>query len=201
MTTVMSSNGVADPKASVDDLQKALNWACGVGGADCSPIQPNQPCFDPNTVADHASYAFNMYWQVNKKKGGICSFEGTAQLVSTDPRPWLKFWQVVRVFRERGLVLTPLLGLSVFLSMMETLIATLRPWKVHGLGEPEMVSSQCFIVMSLVSLLAHVAIIGTTTLFAKAATTICFGEAGVSAATGVMSVVVLLFTGITQEKV
>ncbi|KAK1299397.1 Glucan endo-1,3-beta-glucosidase 12 [Acorus calamus] len=41
---------VADPKASVDDLQKALNWACGVGGADCSPIQPNQPCFDPNTV-------------------------------------------------------------------------------------------------------------------------------------------------------
>ncbi|KAK1297859.1 Glucan endo-1,3-beta-glucosidase 12 [Acorus calamus] len=76
---------VADPKASVDDLQKALNWACGVGGADCSPIQPNQPCFDPNTVADHASYAFNSYWQVNKKKGGICSFEGTAQLVSTDP--------------------------------------------------------------------------------------------------------------------
>ncbi|KAK1298842.1 Glucan endo-1,3-beta-glucosidase 12 [Acorus calamus] len=55
---------VADPKASVDDLQKALNWACGVGGADCSPIQPNQPCFDPNTVADHASYAFNSYWQV-----------------------------------------------------------------------------------------------------------------------------------------
>ncbi|KAK1290975.1 Glucan endo-1,3-beta-glucosidase 12 [Acorus calamus] len=55
---------VTDPKASVDDLQKALNWACGVGGADCSPIQPNQPCFDPNTVADHASYAFNSYWQV-----------------------------------------------------------------------------------------------------------------------------------------
>ncbi|KAK1292488.1 DUF21 domain-containing protein [Acorus calamus] len=48
---------------------------------------------------------------------------------------------------------------------------------------------------------SRVAIIGTTTLVAKAATTICFGEAGVSAATGVMSVVVLLFTGITQEKV
>ncbi|KAK1311580.1 Glucan endo-1,3-beta-glucosidase 2 [Acorus calamus] len=76
---------VADPKASVDDLQKALDWACGVGGADCSPIQPNQPCFDPSTVADHASYAFNSNWQLNKKKGGSCSFKGAAQLVSTDP--------------------------------------------------------------------------------------------------------------------
>ncbi|KAK1298841.1 Glucan endo-1,3-beta-glucosidase 12 [Acorus calamus] len=74
---------VADPKASVDDLQKALNWACGVGGADCSPIQPNQPCFDPNTVADHASYAFNSYWQV---MGAISSNISTEEALSANQR-------------------------------------------------------------------------------------------------------------------
>ncbi|KAK1311896.1 hypothetical protein QJS10_CPA07g00457 [Acorus calamus] len=53
---------VTDPKASVDDLQKALDWACGVGGADCDPIQSNQSMLRiSNTVTDHASYAFNSY--------------------------------------------------------------------------------------------------------------------------------------------
>nr|GFB32123.1 putative DUF21 domain-containing protein At3g13070, chloroplastic [Tanacetum cinerariifolium] len=40
-----------------------------------------------------------------------------------------KFSQVLRVFREQGLILAGLLGLSAFFSMAETSITTLSPWK------------------------------------------------------------------------
>ncbi|KAH1130440.1 hypothetical protein J1N35_001818 [Gossypium stocksii] len=36
---------------------------------------------------------------------------------------------ILKVFKEQGLVLTALLGLSAFFSMVETAITTLWPWK------------------------------------------------------------------------
>lgn len=44
---------------------------------------------------------------------------------------WPKVLQVLTVFREQGLVLAALLGLSAFFSMAETSITTLWPWKVY----------------------------------------------------------------------
>ncbi|GFY83072.1 hypothetical protein Acr_02g0013120 [Actinidia rufa] len=32
-------------------------------------------CYSPDIVVAHASYAFNSYWQKNKRVGGACSFE------------------------------------------------------------------------------------------------------------------------------
>ncbi|EPS62842.1 hypothetical protein M569_11948, partial [Genlisea aurea] len=75
---------VASPEASPTALQVALDYACGYGGADCSAIQPGGTCFDPNTVRDHASYAFNDYYQKNPTAMS-CTFGGTAQLVKNDP--------------------------------------------------------------------------------------------------------------------
>ena len=75
---------VASPSASATALQVALDYACGQGGADCSPIQQGGSCFSPDTVRDHASYAFNSYYQKNPVQTS-CDFAGTAVLTSTNP--------------------------------------------------------------------------------------------------------------------
>ncbi|KAL6848873.1 hypothetical protein ACP4OV_021456 [Aristida adscensionis] len=75
---------VASPGASATALQVALDYACGQGGADCSAIQSGASCFSPDTVRDHASYAFNSYYQKNPVQTS-CDFGGTAVLTTTNP--------------------------------------------------------------------------------------------------------------------
>jgi hypothetical protein len=75
------SNAAADPTT----LENALNFACGANAAFCTAIQVGQSCYLPNTVASHASWALNNYWQNYKAAGGSCSFDGAGVLTSTDP--------------------------------------------------------------------------------------------------------------------
>ncbi|KAJ1284438.1 hypothetical protein BS78_03G204100 [Paspalum vaginatum] len=74
---------VASPSASPTALQVALDYACGYG-ADCSAIKQGGSCFNPDTVHDHASYAFNSYYQKNPAPTS-CDFGGTATITTTDP--------------------------------------------------------------------------------------------------------------------
>ncbi|PIN03105.1 hypothetical protein CDL12_24376 [Handroanthus impetiginosus] len=65
-------------------LQKTLDYACGAG-ADCNPTHQNGPCFNPNTVRAHCSYAVNSYFQRYRQAPTACDFSGTAMIVTSDP--------------------------------------------------------------------------------------------------------------------
>lgn len=75
---------VAKPTVPDSIIQVAMDYACGAG-ADCKPVQPNGPCYQPDNLLSHASFAFNSYWQKKKEAGGTCDFGGTAMLVTVDP--------------------------------------------------------------------------------------------------------------------
>ncbi|XP_047318017.1 glucan endo-1,3-beta-glucosidase 4-like [Impatiens glandulifera] len=76
---------IASNSADTSKLQDGLNWACGQNRANCSAIQQGQPCYDPNTLKDHASFAYNDYYQKMRSAGGTCDFGGTAVTTSIDP--------------------------------------------------------------------------------------------------------------------
>ncbi|KAL5977399.1 hypothetical protein ACLOJK_021745 [Asimina triloba] len=76
---------VALAGASQADLQNALDWACGLGMADCSSIQKDGVCYEPDTLLSHASFAFNSYYQQNGDSDIACNFGGTATLTRRDP--------------------------------------------------------------------------------------------------------------------
>ncbi|KAI3448907.1 hypothetical protein Pfo_005572 [Paulownia fortunei] len=76
---------IAKPGADESSLQGGLNWACGPGQANCAAIQQGQPCYVPNTLQNHASYAYNNYYQKMRSSGGTCDFDGTATISTIDP--------------------------------------------------------------------------------------------------------------------
>ncbi|XP_042426792.1 glucan endo-1,3-beta-glucosidase 4-like isoform X1 [Zingiber officinale] len=82
---------VANSSADSSALKRGLDWACGPGSANCSAIQPGQPCYQANNLVALASYAFNDYYHRTQASGGTCSFGNTAMITRTDPvlfRPW-----------------------------------------------------------------------------------------------------------------
>ncbi|KAF5741409.1 glucan endo-1 3-beta-glucosidase 13 [Tripterygium wilfordii] len=77
---------VANTEVGRERLQHALDYACGEGKADCHPIQPGSSCYEPNSIEAHATYAFNSFYQKNKRAMGTCDFSGAAFVVSQPPR-------------------------------------------------------------------------------------------------------------------
>ncbi|XP_027348592.1 PLASMODESMATA CALLOSE-BINDING PROTEIN 2-like [Abrus precatorius] len=84
MKNVEATWCVARSDASYSALSAGLNYACS-HGANCRPIQPGGSCFNPNTIQNHASYAFDSYYQRMRKAPGSCNFGGAATIAVTDP--------------------------------------------------------------------------------------------------------------------
>lgn len=76
---------VAKQGADSKMLQAALDWACGPGKVDCSPLLQGHPCYEPDNVVSHSTYAFNAYFQLMGKSPGTCDFKGVATITTTDP--------------------------------------------------------------------------------------------------------------------
>lgn len=93
-TYCICKDGVGD-----QSLQKSIDYACGAG-ADCTQILQNGPCFQPNTVKDHCSYAVNSYFQRKGQVQGSCDFSGTAMPSQSPPgiRPFLSLFFILFIF-------------------------------------------------------------------------------------------------------
>ncbi|KAJ0960584.1 hypothetical protein J5N97_001577 [Dioscorea zingiberensis] len=87
---------VANSNANLTALKEGLDWACGTGSANCSAIQPGQPCYDANDLVAVASYAFNDYYHRTQASGGTCNFGNTATITQVDPShgSCILSWQV-----------------------------------------------------------------------------------------------------------
>ncbi|KAH9325231.1 hypothetical protein KI387_005409, partial [Taxus chinensis] len=87
--TLTSFNGatwcISSSSANETDIQKALDWACGSGNVDFSPIQLGQPCSLPDSLSSNASYAFNSYDQKNGHSSMACNFGGTRNITTNNP--------------------------------------------------------------------------------------------------------------------
>lgn len=80
---------IARSSANDSALQSALDWACGPGpnqgNVDCTAISAGGQCYTPDTLSNHASYAFNSYFQKNNQAAQACNFNNCAQTTSSDP--------------------------------------------------------------------------------------------------------------------
>ncbi|RAL47816.1 hypothetical protein DM860_011401 [Cuscuta australis] len=79
---------VAKQSADAALVQSGLDWACGPGKVNCSPLTQGQPCYDPNgstRLSSHASYAFDAYYHSQGMTDTECDFRGAATLTTTDP--------------------------------------------------------------------------------------------------------------------
>ncbi|KAM7279094.1 hypothetical protein ACFE04_006228 [Oxalis oulophora] len=79
--TYCIAKGDADSKM----LQAALDWACGAGKVNCSILLQGEPCYEPDNVNAHATYAFDAYYQKMGRNPEACDFNDVAAITTTNP--------------------------------------------------------------------------------------------------------------------
>lgn len=65
-------------------LQDNIEYVCGQG-INCAPIQPGGACYYPDTVAAHAAFLMNEYYQAFGRNDFDCDFGHTGMITAVDP--------------------------------------------------------------------------------------------------------------------
>lgn len=74
---------ILNPDAKdLDELAQNIDYACSL--SDCTTLGYGSSC-NNLTVQGNASYAFNMYYQVNSQNTWTCDFSGLATVTDEDP--------------------------------------------------------------------------------------------------------------------
>ncbi|KAH0454433.1 hypothetical protein IEQ34_016357 [Dendrobium chrysotoxum] len=115
---------VANSSANSRNLKQGLDWACGPGGANCSSIQPGQPCYESDDLSAVASYAYNDYYHRTQASGGTCNFDNTAVITTNDPSKVLVC-----------LLLVPALKAMAYAYLQEAQLQTLQRTKDQHLTQ------------------------------------------------------------------
>lgn len=74
---------IARPVADVGRIQKDIDMLCTE--LDCSIIKPGGSCYIPDTVPDHASVLYNLYYKQHGADRNACDFGGDAMVVTSNP--------------------------------------------------------------------------------------------------------------------
>jgi tRNA (guanine37-N1)-methyltransferase len=74
---------ILDPEATLDDeLPKNIEYTCS--RSDCKALGYRHRC-NHLSLQGNASYAFNMYYQVNHRVDSACEFDGFGRVTNVDP--------------------------------------------------------------------------------------------------------------------
>lgn len=84
------SNGklwcVATESGNKTQIAEAMSFVCRQDNRTCDPIRPGGECYNPDTLMNHASYAFSAYRSMIKAIGTDCFFnESIAHATLNDP--------------------------------------------------------------------------------------------------------------------
>ncbi|KAM7512783.1 hypothetical protein LguiB_011658 [Lonicera macranthoides] len=108
-------------KESDSDLAKNIDYACSL--SDCTALGYGSSC-NPLSVRGNASYAFNMYYQLQSQSSWACDFSGLAMLTDEDPSDERCQFPVMIAYGS-SLVMMHQNVLNIFLAVLECCIVFL----------------------------------------------------------------------------
>ncbi|XP_015961944.1 probable glucan endo-1,3-beta-glucosidase A6 [Arachis duranensis] len=76
---------VAVKGANAMELEAALTYTCNQSNVNCDGLAPGRECYEPVSIAAHASYVFSSYWSKFRSQGATCYFNGLAQQTTSNP--------------------------------------------------------------------------------------------------------------------
>ncbi|XP_060669758.1 major pollen allergen Ole e 10-like [Ziziphus jujuba] len=77
---------VAKPSANDNELKNNIRFACEhTVPTDCDAINQGGPCYNPNNLFHHASFAMNSYYQEAGRHQWNCDFLNSALVAISDP--------------------------------------------------------------------------------------------------------------------